>query len=43
MQLTYLLRETFVNVRADYIYLQNNKIDYIEAGAFDALSVSQDL
>ena len=43
MQLTYLLKETFVNVRASYIYLQNNKIDYIEAEAFDGVSVSQDL
>ena len=43
MQLTYLLKETFVNVRASYIHLEYNKIDYIEAGAFDGVSVSQDL
>lgn len=43
MQLTYLLRDSFVNVQATDISLQNNKIAYIEEGAFDTVSIGDDL
>lgn len=43
MQLTYLLRDSFVNVQATDIFLQNNKIAYIEEGAFDTVSIGDDL
>lgn len=43
MQLTYLLRDSFVNVQATDIFLQNNRIAYIEEGAFDMVSIRDDL